>query len=482
MAELTLLVNSTDATLLNGSVVAPVATSGAAAGGFAGVLGKRLMQSESVVTKESTAQMDGMSGVAVAETGEVHPMEGNPLPLAVSQNTAHTSEVSKAGNPVLDASLLSAIAQGASALSGQTVNTPLASTMNPVFDSAQVAAHQPVLSHLAVTRSVSVAEGSTLPAPLNTTLSSQASILNQQNMSPALPNATQDAQRASASPLIPAMLNKSVSTAVQQTLARTSLNAGKAHYLRADMLPATGSVAVNMPHNSGVSSTLTGANSPIASTMRMDMFAAAMGTATQAGANTELRLPVTAASSTAPVSLIATGTLADDTNNLLTGMPRLPGATVNGTLPILTVPTPVGQPAWASELGQRVTWLANSELREAQLKLNPRSLGAVDVRIVYGPEQQLNVSFSAANPAARDALDASLPRLREMFEQQGLHLADANISHEPPAERGQHDSMNGNESLTSVDGQVEDEALMDAASLHSSPSSWLSEGMLDAYA
>ncbi len=482
MAELALLVNSTDAALLNGSVAAPVAANGAMSGGFASVLGKRLMQGESAVAKESPSQMNGVGSVPVTETGEAQPANGQSLPSAVPQNTAHKPEAAETSNPVLDASLLSAIAQGSPAVNGQAGNTPLAATINPILDSVRAGREgisQSTLSQRALTRQVT--ENSTLSTALNTTLNSSATTLGQQNVPSALTNVRQDAQQASAMQALPSMLGKPISTTAQQALVRASLNAGKAHYLRADMLPATGSSAVNTPYNSGLSSALNGGNNPVGSTMRVDIFAAAMGAATQAGANTELRLPITSANATAPISLIATGDLPDDTNNLLTGMPRLPGATVAGALPALTVSTPVGQPAWASELGQRVTWLANSELREAQLQLKPRSLGAVDVRIVYGPDQQLSVSFSAANPVAREALDASLPRLREMFEQQGLHLADANISHESPAEREQRNRMN-NESLTAVDGHAEDEVLTDTVGFHSSSSRWLNEGMLDAYA
>jgi len=482
MAELALLVNSTDAALLNGSVAAPVAANGTVTGGFSGVLGKRLLQSESAITKESPVQMDEVRRVSATQTGEAQPVNGQPLPSAVPQNTAHKLETTETGNPVLDASLLSAIAQGATVVNGQTANTSLASTMNPALDSVRAGREsvlQSSLSQLAITRQVT--ENSASSTALNTTLNSQATILNQQNISPASANTLQDSQRASTTPMLPAMLGQPVSIMAQQALLRASLNVGKAHNLQASMMPVSGLTAVNTQYSGGLSGTLRGVNSPVGSTMRVELFAAAIGAATQAGANTELRLSATSASATAPVSLLATSGLPDDTNNLLTGLPRLPGATVGGALPALTVSTPVGQPAWASELGQRVTWLAKSELREAQLQLNPRSLGAVDVRIVYGPDQQLSVSFSAANPVARDALDASLPRLREMFEQQGLNLADASISQESPAEQEQRNGMN-NESLTAFGGHAEDEALMDAAGFQSSSSRWLSEGMLDAYA
>jgi len=479
MPEAALLINPADTALLNGSVATPVAASGVVNGGFADVLGKRLRQGEDIVATESSSQMNEVRSVEVTETGEARPVNGKPLPLVAQEGTASEPE---AGNPVLNASLLSAIAQGVPVVNGQTANLLLANTVVPVSDPAQPGREgvlQSTLSQLAMARPV--AENSTPSTLLNTTLNPQATTNTPQNILPALPNVTQEAQQASALPVIPAISGKPLSVAAQQALIRASLNAGKANSLRADMMPVTGPAGANTQYNNGLSGMLTGVNNSVDNTMRMDMFTAVMGAATGAGNSNELRLPTTSATLTAPVSLIATSTLSDDTNSLLTGMPRLPGTTVNGVLPTLTISTPVGQPAWASELGQRVTWLANSELREAQLQLNPRSLGAVDVRIVYGPEQQLNVSFNAANPVARDALDASLPRLREMFEQQGLHLADANISHESPAEREQRNRMS-DEQLTSVDDRAIDDRSADTVSLHSSSTRWLSEGMLDAYA
>ncbi len=478
MTELTLLVNSTDSALPNGSVAASIAGSGAVAGGFATVLSKRLMSSESIAAKEPSAStsMDEAHRVAVTEIGEAQPMNGKLLPHPAPQDIAPKSET---GNPVLDASLLSAIAQGASAVNGGTANLPLSNTVVPVLGFAQAGhqgAQKSTLSQLAMERPV--IENSTASTVVKTALSPQTTTIHPQNM-PALPNTTQATQPVSMLPVGPAMLGKPVSVAAQQALLRASLNVGKADSLRADMTSAASPAVVNAQYNSGLSSTLTRTNHLMGNTMRMDMFASAMEAATQADASAKLTTP---AASAAPVSLtVASAVLSDDTNNLLTSMPRIPGATVNGVSPMLTVSTPVTQPSWASELGQRVTWLANSELREAQLQLNPRSLGAVDVRIVYGSDQQLSVSFVATNPAARDALDAALPRLREMFEQQGLNLANANISHESPTGGGQRNSMN-DEQLTPFNEHPTDDEIVDAVSLHSSSSRWLSEGMLDAYA
>jgi flagellar hook-length control protein FliK len=92
----------------------------------------------------------------------------------------------------------------------------------------------------------------------------------------------------------------------------------------------------------------------------------------------------------------------------------------------VTVATPVGQPGFAQDLGQRVVLLATGQVKSAELALNPAELGPVRVSIeVRG--QDASLVFVASAAATRSALEEALPRLREMFSQQGLNLADASV-------------------------------------------------------
>jgi flagellar hook-length control protein FliK len=121
----------------------------------------------------------------------------------------------------------------------------------------------------------------------------------------------------------------------------------------------------------------------------------------------------------------------------LTGVSQ-PGASGStNSVPQLAINTPAHNANWSQELGQRVAWMANRELREAQIHMNPRHLGPIDVRISYGHDQQMSVNFVAQHAQTRDMLDAALPRLREMFDSQGLNLADANVSEESSSHREQ---------------------------------------------
>jgi flagellar hook-length control protein FliK len=95
------------------------------------------------------------------------------------------------------------------------------------------------------------------------------------------------------------------------------------------------------------------------------------------------------------------------------------------------IPSPVGSPAWADELSSKVTWMANQGIESASLRLSPEHLGPVEVHISV-QDGSTRVVFGAAQADTRSALEQALPRLREMFASQGLTLADAGVSREPP--------------------------------------------------
>jgi len=104
-----------------------------------------------------------------------------------------------------------------------------------------------------------------------------------------------------------------------------------------------------------------------------------------------------------------------------------------------SVQTPVNSPEWGQAMSQRIMWLANRGISAAELQLNPRDLGPVDVRINVTGEQT-TVQFSSPNAAVREALESSVVRLREMMESSGLDLADVNVSDQSQSEQAQADA------------------------------------------
>lgn len=91
-----------------------------------------------------------------------------------------------------------------------------------------------------------------------------------------------------------------------------------------------------------------------------------------------------------------------------------------------SVDAPVRTPAFAPELGEKVVWLASRGAQIAELTLNPPQMGSLEVRLtVAGGEA--GAQFFSPNPAVRDALEAALPKLRELMAQAGINLGDASV-------------------------------------------------------
>ena len=89
--------------------------------------------------------------------------------------------------------------------------------------------------------------------------------------------------------------------------------------------------------------------------------------------------------------------------------------------------TPVNHKQWGSELSQRINVMINNGQQQvAELRLNPAHLGPLNVRLQLD-EDQANISFITNNQAVKEAIETSLPRLREQLQQQGLDLGQVDI-------------------------------------------------------
>ena len=120
------------------------------------------------------------------------------------------------------------------------------------------------------------------------------------------------------------------------------------------------------------------------------------------------------------------------TGHPLTGQ-EFPKQLANSLLD-MGVPQPVATKGWGSAIGERLMWMVKGDRQAARLKLNPPNLGPLEVRVSVN-QDQTSVSFLAQHAVVRDALEAALPRLREMFDQQSMQLVRADIS-DPGARQG----------------------------------------------
>lgn len=108
----------------------------------------------------------------------------------------------------------------------------------------------------------------------------------------------------------------------------------------------------------------------------------------------------------------------------------------------------VGTPAWDQALGQKVVWMVAGAQQSASLSLNPPDLGPLQI-VLNVSNGQADASFYAAQPEVRQALEAALPRLRDMMNEAGVELGQASVSagmpdrHDQPGERSASQASHG---------------------------------------
>lgn len=100
----------------------------------------------------------------------------------------------------------------------------------------------------------------------------------------------------------------------------------------------------------------------------------------------------------------------------------------------LAVATPVAAREWATDFSQRVLWMAGQRVQFAEIAVNPPNLGGVEVRLSM-QDQGAGAQFFAASATVRDALEAALPRLRDMLAEAGISLLQAEVRDQAFADR-----------------------------------------------
>ena len=91
--------------------------------------------------------------------------------------------------------------------------------------------------------------------------------------------------------------------------------------------------------------------------------------------------------------------------------------------------TPLRDPAWASEFGQKLLWFANNEKQLAQLTLHPPQLGSIEITLNLDKDSA-KAHFVSPSADVRGAIETAAPRLREMFASAGIELGQVSVGSE----------------------------------------------------
>lgn len=110
----------------------------------------------------------------------------------------------------------------------------------------------------------------------------------------------------------------------------------------------------------------------------------------------------------------------------------------------MTMQNHFSRPAWAGELGQRLVMMVGQKIQVAEIRLDPPDLGPMEVKVRMH-QDQAHVVFQSQHAAVRDALEQAIPRLREMFDQNGLGLGNVDVQDQTAQQRQGQDQDGGSQ-------------------------------------
>jgi len=122
----------------------------------------------------------------------------------------------------------------------------------------------------------------------------------------------------------------------------------------------------------------------------------------------------------------------------------------------LMIKTPVMDKQWNTEFNNQIAFISKSGGGNVVIKLNPAHLGPVEasIRVV---NEVATIQIAASHVTTRDAMDAAIPRLKEMLEEQGFSKVNVDISEKGFSQNSSQESRKTKDGSSSANDELVDE-------------------------
>ena len=124
---------------------------------------------------------------------------------------------------------------------------------------------------------------------------------------------------------------------------------------------------------------------------------------------------------------------------------------------LLQQPINIARSDAAKLLNERVTFMLSQHNPQADIRLDPPELGSMIIRIRTDAEQA-QINFSVQNQEAKELLEDSMSKLKEMLAEQGIDLGESNIEQQQQGQNEQA-SSNDNQKPGPLSSTENDEAI-----------------------
>ncbi len=193
-----------------------------------------------------------------------------------------------------------------------------------------------------------------------------------------------------------------------------------------------------------------------------------------AGPGSKVILPTSSSSDGLVTSNIAIGTA-------INGLAQLSNFQVNSGLPSPPpITVPMGEEAWGQAMGERIMWMMGKGIQGASIRINPPELGPIQVQLSV-KNDQASVHMLVQHGVVKEALDASIPRLRDMLHESNMHLVNVDVSHRESPDQSSSSWLYSQDQREQMERFIQDQEM--ATQIEEEVSRYhRSTGLLDDYA
>jgi len=114
---------------------------------------------------------------------------------------------------------------------------------------------------------------------------------------------------------------------------------------------------------------------------------------------------------------------------------KITSSIANGPQFNLILDTQVRSDDLLNQVSGRLRWMGEMKLPSVELQLHPVELGKLEIKIVT-EDDQARVQFFTSTLAAKELIENSLPRLRELLGSNGLLLEQGDVTHRDLSKKG----------------------------------------------
>lgn len=151
---------------------------------------------------------------------------------------------------------------------------------------------------------------------------------------------------------------------------------------------------------------------------------------------------------------------------------------------LLATPPPItsamGGESWSQAMGDRIMWMVGKGVQAASIRINPPHMGPIQVQLSV-QNDQANVHMLVQHGAVKEALDAAMPRLREMLNESNLQLVNVDVSHRESPDQSSQSAMFGQDQREQMEQFLQDQELTTQIE-EESAKYYLSTALIDDYA